>query len=82
MRVVMVVDKENSAIWRLAKMTQKYNGHHKVVVIPIHPKRPEQRNLEWFRLEASKADICAFEYWKSAELLRDMFPEVKTKASV
>lgn len=74
-KILIVTVKPNSAIDNLAGMVQKYNPHLDIKILPVHPKRPD--NLNEYKKLAEWADVIDYEYWKSAEMLRAKFPEIK-----
>lgn len=76
MKIVIVTDKENSAIDRIAQLIQKHLDHLNIVICRVHPKRPSPESLEHFKKHASDCDLIDFEYWKSASLLREKFPKL------
>lgn len=76
MKILIVVDKEGTAIDRLAKSIQRNLPHHKVVVFPVHPKRPDvdtfinvEKLMRW-------ADVIDIHYWKSGKVLREHYQEL------
>lgn len=73
MRVLMIVDKQGTAIDRLAQITKNNNPHHDIRVLAVHPKRPDRTSLAIFEQELKSCDVIDFRYWKSAELLRSMY---------
>ena len=79
MRILTIVDKEGSAICRLAEMVQKNNEHLDIEVLPFHPKRYSQGDLDLFEEKAKEADLIDFQYWKNAMVLLEKFPWVKSK---
>lgn len=80
MRILIVVEKEGSAIHRLALGVKKYNPHFKIDIISVHPKRPSAKELEEFQKLLKEADIVDFQYWKTAVMLLDKFgDEIKEK---
>ena len=71
----MVCDKENSAIYRLACDVKKILDHLQIEVIAVHPKRPDSEQLADFEAKVREADIVSFEYWRTALLLLDLYPD-------
>ena len=88
MNILIVTDKQDSAIDKLAQMIEKYNQYLNIDVISVHPKRPDVQQLNTFEILAAKADLIDFHYWKAAEKLKPVSkpakskPEVKAKAPV
>ena len=79
MKCLLVCDKKNSAIWRLAQGIKKYLPHFKIDVIAVHPKRPDPDQLDAYNRLANQADIISYEYWKTALMLLDNYPNNKPK---
>lgn len=76
---MITTEKRKSAIGLIANGIAENNQHHEVVVLPVHPKRPNDEILhEWQKL-ANWADILDFRYWKTAVMLLNMFPEARKK---
>lgn len=83
MKIVVTVDKKNSAIDRLARDVQKNLPHLDIVICETHPKRPDPEQLDNFKREIADADIWDAQYWKSAKLLLDLFPnELRDKPKI
>lgn len=82
MKILIVVDKPRSAIDRLAQGIKSFNPHHNIEVIPVHPKRPNPQQLNAYETHAKDADVIHYEYWKSAEMLRAIYPQFDDKVSV
>lgn len=82
MRVLAVVDKSNTAIDRLAQGVAKYTDGFDYVVIDCHPKRPSLEQLQRFEDELAHADIICWEYYRTAEMLRDKYPRAKEVPSI
>lgn len=73
MKVTVFIDKENTAIHRMAKYIEKANPHHQFKILPFHPKRPSPEQIENAEAGIKWADVIDFQYWKTAELIRSMF---------
>lgn len=82
MRILTVVEKEGTAIWRLAQGVKKYNPQFNIDVVAVHPKRPDVDQLNTFYELAKKADILDFQYWKTYVMLRDNYPELMNKKKI
>ena len=82
MKILSVTDKKGSAIWRLAMGVKKNLPHHQIDVIDVHPKRPDPEQYQNFEQLAKKADIISYEYWKTAELLLEEYPEYSDKPKI
>ena len=76
MKILIVVDKLESAIGKLALANKKINTHFDIDVIAVHPKRPDPQQIEDYIRLASEADIVDYQYWKTALMLRDNLREV------
>lgn len=81
-RVVCVVDKKNTALDRLAKGVRPYHTNLDYHVVDVHPKRPSPEQLQKFEELAKSADIIDYQYFRSAELLRNMYPWLKEIPSI
>lgn len=79
MKIVSISDKENSAIDRLAVMSNKRNDHLKISHFPLHPKRPDANQVHLLREAIKGADVIDCQYWKSAVTMLKLIPEAKDK---
>lgn len=82
LKIVCIVDKENTAIDRLAKGNGKYHSNLEYVVLDVHPKRPDAKQLERFEAEAIDADIIDWQYFRTAEMLREKYDWLKDKKQI
>lgn len=82
MKILIVTDKQNSAIDILSQNIKKYNPHFDIFITSVHPKRPSKDQLQVYEKQAIRADTIHFQYWKTAELLRENYPEYISKASI
>lgn len=82
LKVVCVVDKELTALDRLSQGVKKYHTNLNYKVLAVHPKRPDQKQLTDFEREAIDADIIDWQYFRTAELLRGMYPWLKDKKQI
>lgn len=57
-------------------MNRKRMPHLKITHVCVHPKRPSQDQLDAAELALEQADIIDWHYWKSAVLLRKLFPNL------
>lgn len=73
LKVATIVDKTGTALDRLAKGTAKYNDNLNYVVLDIHPKRPSPEQLQRFEAEVADADIIDWQYFRTAEMLRQRY---------
>lgn len=76
MKILIIVDKTDSAIDRLSKAVQRNLPHQQIIVFPVHPKRSEldtfielEKLLRW-------ADVIHVAYWKSGKVVREQYPEL------
>lgn len=83
MKILIIVDKPKTAIDKLAQMVKKYNPHFDITVFPIHPKRNDPLVFaEVYKLLVD-CDLLDIHYWKSGEVLREMYPtEFKKKKKI
>ena len=81
MKVISVVDKSGSAIDRMAQAMKPYVGLD-YQVIAVHPKRPDPEQLEIFESEARLADVIDYQYYRTADMLRDRYPWLREIPSI
>lgn len=74
MRILIVVDKQGSAIDRLAQSVRKHLPHHQIIVAPVHPKRNDVETIAEAQKLMMWADIIDIHYWRSGQVLRTTFP--------
>lgn len=73
MNVLCITDKPGSAIDRLATGMAPYHDNLKYHVLPIHPKRPDEKQIaDWERLYP-EADVIDFAYYKTAYMLMEQY---------
>ena len=82
LKVACVVDKTGTALDRLAKGVIPYHGNLDYTVVDVHPKRPDEEQLSRFINAAETADIIDFQYFRTAEMLIDKFPWLKSKGLI
>lgn len=82
LKVVCVVDKTGTALDRLAKGVVPYHTNLDYTVVDVHPKRPDEDQLSRFVLAAETADIIDFQYFRTAEMLIEKFPWLKSKGLI
>lgn len=73
MKVLITTPKKGTAIDRMAQGVAKYNPHHEFRIIDVHPKRPDERQLQSFLEAYDWCDVWDAEYWKTAEKLREIY---------
>lgn len=77
LRVVSIVDKEGTALDRLAKGVIPYHRNIDYHVVDVHPKRPSPEQLRKFEELAQTADIIDAQYYRSMDMLRQRYPWAK-----
>lgn len=83
MRILIIVDKQGSAIDRLAQSVRKHLPHHQIIVAPVHPKRNDVETIAEAQKLMMWADIIDIHYWRSGQVLRQTFPtEFNTKKKI
>lgn len=82
MKIVCVVDKVGTALDRLAKGVAQYHDNLEYIVCDIHPKRPDPEQLERFLTAAYDADIIDWQYYRTAEMLRNNIDWLKDKKHI
>lgn len=82
LKVLCVVDKEGTALDRLAQQVAPYHDNIDYAVLAVHPKRPDDEQLTAFEALGQAADVIDFQYFRTAEMLRQRYPwlEQKVKA--
>jgi glycosyltransferase involved in cell wall biosynthesis len=75
LKVLAIVDKENTALDRLAKGVAPYHDNLEYKVISFHPKRPDAQQMEQMRTELQTTDIIDAQYFRTIEKVRELFPE-------
>lgn len=73
MRVLLVAEKEGTAIARLAIAQTKAAPWHSYRIVYVHPKRPSLEQLNTFEEALHWCDVIDFRYWRTAEVLRAHF---------
>lgn len=79
LKVLAVTDKQGSAIDRLAQGMAQYHTNLNYVVCDIHPKRPSDEQLARFERELADTDIVDFQYFKTALMLIERYPDLAFK---
>lgn len=82
MKVVAVSDKVGTAIDRLCRGVAKYHDNIEYVVCDVHPKRPSREQLERFDEAIKGADIIDYQYFRTAEMLRENYVGLKNIPSI
>lgn len=81
-RVLCVVDKRGSALDRLARGVMPYHKNIDYHVVDVHPKRPDPHQLAKFEGLAQSADVIDYQYYRTADMLRDRYPWLKDIPSI
>ena len=79
MNILILVDKNKSAIDRLAQPIKEHNPHLNIRIEPLHPKRPSAEQLEAVTEAWEWADLVHVSYWKSGAKFKELYPEWWTK---
>lgn len=82
LKVLCVVDKEKTAIDRLSQGVSKYHENLDYQVIAVHPKRPDAAQLQAFEQAAIGADIIDWQYFRTAEMLRERYDWLASKKQI
>lgn len=82
LKVVSVVDKVGTALDRLSKGMTPFMDNLDYSVVDVHPKRPDPEQLARFEQLAQMADVMDYQYFKTAEMLRERYPWLKDIPSV
>lgn len=82
LKVISVVDKDGTAIDRLAKGVAPYNDNLDYQVLSVHPKRPDAQQLQAFEQAAQDADIIHWQYFRTAQMLKSRYPWLKDKKQI
>jgi glycosyltransferase involved in cell wall biosynthesis len=82
LKVICVVDKEKTALDRLAQGVLKYHDNIDYTVVAVHPKRPDEEQLRAFEDAAMDADIIDWQYFRTAELLRSKYDWLSDKKQI
>lgn len=69
MKILLTHPKDGTAIHRLSLDVKNVNKHHQYRIVAVHPKRPDEAQLNEF-VEAYKwCDLWDSQYWKTSEML-------------
>lgn len=82
LRVVCVVDKEGTALDRLAKGVAPYHKNLDYHVVDVHPKRPSPEQLQRFEELARTADVIDYQYYRTSDMLRARFDWLRDIPSI
>lgn len=73
MKILLVAEKEGTAIHRLCEYTKLANPFHDFKIVCVHPKRPSERQLIELEDAMIWCDVIDFRYWKTAELVKSLY---------
>lgn len=82
LKVVAVSDKTGTAIDRLCRGVAPYHQNITYTVCDVHPKRPDADQLARFEAAARDADIIDYQYFRTADMLRERYDWLKDKPSI
>lgn len=82
MKITILTDKIGSAIHEPEMTKANILDRHEIVVCDVHPKRPSPEQLDRFYSNAINSDVIDYQYWKSAEMVRELYPDLKSKFSL
>lgn len=82
LKVLCIVDKEGTALDRLAQGVAKYHDNLDYQVLAVHPKRPDPQQLADFEKHAAEADIIDWQYFRTAEMLRAKYSWLASKKQI
>lgn len=81
MNILILVDKLGTAIDRLSQLIKVNNPHLDITVLPLHPKRPDIKEIEAVVAAYDKCDILHVAYWKSGEKLKE-YIDISSKPKI
>lgn len=82
MKILLVVDKQGTAIDILADFIIRHNQQHAIDKLALHPKRPNQIDLEFLKGHIEDYDLVHWMYWKSWQKALDELGTLPTKKSI
>lgn len=82
LKIVCVVDKPGTALDRLAKGVAPYHNNLDYHVVAVHPKKPSPDQLAAFEAAAADADIIDYQYFRTAEMLRERYDWLAGKKQI
>lgn len=77
MKVLLVIEKQGTAIGRLAELTKRAAPWHEYRIVAVHPKRPSEQQMTDFEEGMAWCDVVDFRYWKTAEVLKSHYSITK-----
>lgn len=82
MQILQVVDKTGSAIDILAKFIQREIRQHKIDILPLHPKRPDNETIKFLKENWNNYDLIHWQYWRSWKKAQELIREIDAKPSI
>lgn len=77
-----MVDKEDTAIDRLAQDIKPYMNGYDYNIVAVHPKRPDDGQLARFEKLAREADLIDWQYFRTAEMLKQRYGWLSDKKQI
>lgn len=78
---ILILPDSPWAIGKLSEAIVVHNPQHSFRMIYVHPRGVEEKIAE-VREAAAWADVIHFQYWRSAEQLINLIPELKEKKTI
>lgn len=78
LKILCIVDKEKTALDRLAQGVKPYHENIDYRVISFHPKRPDPQQIEILKAELMTTDVIDAQYFRTIEKIRELFPAAKS----
>ena len=75
MNILILIDKDKSAIGVLARAVEKHLPHFNIKVWAVHPKRPNVKQLSKTPELLEWADLISCEYWKTGKKVAELWPD-------
>jgi glycosyltransferase involved in cell wall biosynthesis len=76
MKVAIITDTDQSAIFRMATNIKKYNPEIQIKIVPFHPKGPTPKQINQLKEAFKWADLVDVQYWKSGAKAREVIKEL------
>ena len=74
LKILCIVDKEGTALDRLAQGVAKYHDNLEYKVLAVHPKRLDSKQLADFEREVADADIIDWQYFRTSGAIETNVP--------
>jgi len=82
MKILILDDKQGTAIDILANFIKRHNSQHEIDIMPFHPKRPDEDTVSFLREHWKDYDLIHWMYWRSWEKAHELIPEIDNAVSV